>query len=205
MVKGPSLTVFLFNSEALIATPSLVREHFFSHCNSPVLLCSQTHYSSTEINNISVMWFGLDEPLMIILLTVFCVAPLTIWSFIVVGSVDSLPVISRCSYIVFNLSLVFCSSRVSSTFLELSEILVAALAACTTDRELTSVLFSWVHHQAKLLLIWNLSLQIQKFQTNLCSVPSCCASEYIALQSSDCWDTYKRLHFFTKNLKFMLR
>lgn len=158
MVKGPSLTIFLFNREALIATPGLVHEYFFTHCNSPVLLCSQTHYSSTERNNITGMWFSLDEPLMIILLTVFCVAPLTIWSFIFVGSVDSLPVISSCLYMFFNLSLVFCSSRISCSFLELSEILVAALAAYITDKELTSVLFSWVYHQTKLLLIWNVSL-----------------------------------------------
>lgn len=97
MVKGPSLTVFLFNSEALIATPGLVHEHFSTHCNSPVLLYSQTCYSSTERNNISVMQLSLDNPLMIILLISSCVAPLTVRSFM--GTVDSLPVISSCSCI----------------------------------------------------------------------------------------------------------
>lgn len=150
MVKGPSLTVFLFNSEALIATPGLVHEHFSTHCNSPVLLYSQTCYSSTERNNISVMRLSLDNPLMIILLISSCVAPLTVRS--LMGTVDSLPVISSCSYVFFNLSLVFCSFRISCTFLELSEILVAALTAYITDSELTSVLFSWVYHQTKLLI-----------------------------------------------------
>lgn len=139
MVKGPSLTVFLFNSEALIATPGLVHEHFSTHCNSPVLLYSQTCYSSTERNNINVMWVSFDNPLMIILLISSCVAPLTVRS--LMGTVDSLPVISSCSYVFFNLSLVFCSFRISCTFLELSEILVAALTAYITDSELTSVLF----------------------------------------------------------------
>lgn len=149
MLKGPSLSILLFDSELLIATPGLALKRFSTQGNhfrasscwavsaailvsrsvmSPVLCYSQTPYSVIERNDISLMGFSFDEPLTVIFLVFLCVACLIIWSGIFTGTEDTGCLLYPAACISFLFKFVlFHSFRISFAYLELSKVLATFL------------------------------------------------------------------------------